>query len=60
MIEVIKRYRFLEFGVEAAFVEMDRVGVSDQRVEDETKVQWGTRGDSSTVSDTEPEDVRNH
>jgi transposase-like protein len=48
---IIERYRRRESSVEEALVEMYLAGVSVRRVEDITEALWGTRVDSSTVSE---------
>jgi putative transposase len=49
--QIIERYRRRESSVEEALVEMYLAGVSVRRVEDITEALWGTRVDSSTVSE---------
>src|SRR5919109_3681795 len=48
---IIERYRRRESSVEEALIEMYLAGVSVRRVEDITEALWGTRVDSSTVSE---------
>src|SRR6201987_1626467 len=48
---IIERYRRRESSVEEALMEMYLAGVSVRRVEDITEALWGTRVDSSTVSE---------
>src|SRR4051812_33850475 len=49
--QIIERYRRRESSVEEALIEMYLAGVSVRRVEDITETLWGTRVDSSTVSE---------
>jgi transposase-like protein len=49
--QIIERYRRRESSVEEAMIEMYLAGVSVRRVEDITEALWGTRVDSSTVSE---------
>jgi transposase-like protein len=49
--QIIERYRRRESSVEEALIEMYLAGVSVRRVEDLTEALWGTRVDSSTVSE---------
>jgi putative transposase len=49
--QIVERYRRRESSVEEALIEMCLAGVSVRRVEDITEALWGTRVDSSTVSD---------
>jgi putative transposase len=49
--QIIERYRRRESSVEEALIEMYLAGVSVRRVEDITEALWGTRVDSSTVSE---------
>jgi putative transposase len=49
--QIIERYRRRESSVEEALIEMYLAGVSVRRVEDITEALWGTKVDSSTVSE---------
>jgi putative transposase len=49
--QIVERYRRRESSVEEALIEMYLAGVSVRRVEDITEALWGTRVDSSTVSE---------
>jgi transposase-like protein len=48
---IIERYRRRESAVEEALIERYLAGVSVRRVKDITEAFWGTRVDSSTVSE---------
>jgi transposase-like protein len=49
--QIIERYRRRESSVEEALIEMYLAGVSVRRIEDITEALWGTKVDSSTVSE---------